>query len=244
MGAPTLNDAGDLPPGWPPGPFAPRPPGEWRAGGAQRVPRPSEHRVVDRGPWPQRPITVAEVAAAVRAHRPADVRPYAAESRPSAVLVVLRDAPDGADVLLTKRSAGLRNHRGEISFPGGRVDPGESFEQTARREAHEEVGLDPQCVRIVGRLDALNTVVSRSFIVPVVATLIGDDRPLLAPVTAEVDAVFWTPLGELVRPDTFREEQWGRPPQDRTLHFFELDDETVWGATARVLTQLLRLVLG
>ena len=61
----------------------------------------------------------------------------------SAVLAVLADGPHGAEVLLTRRSMDMTNHRGEVSFPGGRLDPGETYEQAALREAHEEVGLDP-----------------------------------------------------------------------------------------------------
>ena len=65
------------------------------------------------------------------------------DARHSAVLVPLYDGPDGAEVLLTRRSQALRNHRGEVSFPGGRMDPGETPLQTALREAHEEVGARP-----------------------------------------------------------------------------------------------------
>jgi hypothetical protein len=73
--------------------------------------------------------------------------------------------------------------------------------------------------------------------VPIVASV---PEPLpLHPQTSEADRVLWLPLAELVRPDTYRAERWGRPPMDRLLHFFELEDETVWGATASMLTDLL-----
>ncbi|MGZ4763767.1 MAG: NUDIX hydrolase, partial [Ilumatobacteraceae bacterium] len=93
-------------------------------------------------------MSSAEVVAAV-AGRPAgdDSVPFDA-LRVSAVLVVLGDGPDGAEVLLTRRSESLTTHRGEISFPGGRVDEGESFEAAALREAHEEVALDPAAVHL------------------------------------------------------------------------------------------------
>jgi 8-oxo-dGTP pyrophosphatase MutT (NUDIX family) len=162
-------------------------------------------------------------------------------ARPSAVLVTLIDGPLGAEVLLTRRSMLLTNHKGEISFPGGRVDEGETYEDTALREAHEEVGLRPEAVDIVGRLDPLATVVSMSYIVPVVACLSA--LPGLLPCSPEVDRVLWVPLAELTRHDTYREERWGTPPLDRPVHFFELDDETVWGATAHILRQLLAIVL-
>jgi 8-oxo-dGTP pyrophosphatase MutT (NUDIX family) len=157
------------------------------------------------------------------------------------VLIALLDGEAGPEVLLTRRSMHLTNHKGEVSFPGGRVDPGESFEQTAVREAHEEVGLAPQAARVVGRLDPLSTVVSNSYIVPVVAAL--DARPELLPCSPEVDRVLWVPLAEFTRADTYREERWHTPFGDRPIYFFELDDETVWGATAHLLRQLLTLVL-
>ena len=158
------------------------------------------------------------------------------------MLVALAEGPTGPEVLLTRRSWELRSHRGEMSFPGGRTDPGETPVDTALREAHEEVGLDPSLVTIHGELEHLNTVVSRSYIVPKVAT-VADPLPLTAR-TMEVDRVMWVPLHEFTRPDTYRSEVWGTEPTDRTLHFFELDDETVWGATATMLVDLLSRTLG
>ena len=136
----------------------------------------------------------------------------------------------------------LRNHKGEISFPGGRLDPGETSVEAALREAHEEVGLDPSLVEVVGELDHISTVVSKSFIVPIVARL--DRRPDVAPMTGEVQRVLHVPLHELYRVDTYRQEIWWRPPVEWPIHFFELDDETIWGATGRMLVQLLSLTVG
>ncbi|NND74730.1 MAG: CoA pyrophosphatase [Ilumatobacter sp.] len=161
------------------------------------------------------------------------------DARLSAVLMLLADGPHGAEILLTRRSMRLKNHKGEISFPGGRVDPGETAIDTALRETHEEVGLDPAAPAVVGELEHLSTIVSKSYIVPVVAHL--DHRPQLEPRTMEADRVMWTPIAEFTRPGTYRLERWGNLPYDRPLHFFELDDETVWGATARMLFDLLAL---
>ncbi len=160
--------------------------------------------------------------------------------RNSAVLVLLADDDAGnAGVLLTRRSTELRNHAGQISFPGGRIDPGETEIGAALREAHEEVGLDPGVVEVVGELDHLATIVSRSHIVPVVGRV--DDQLDLVPASPEVERVLWVPLAEFVRADTFRAERWSVPWEttERVLYFFELDDETVWGATAHVLVDLL-----
>ena len=122
------------------------------------------------------------------------------------------------------------------------MDPGETPPETAIREAHEEVGLDPSLVTVHGELDHLSTVVSRSYIVPVVATVA--ERPELTAAPDEVERILWVSLAELSRADTYREEWWGTAPLDRPLFFFELDDETIWGATGRMLHQLLRLAHG
>ncbi|MGB8858461.1 MAG: CoA pyrophosphatase [Ilumatobacteraceae bacterium] len=192
-------------------------------------------------------MTATAIADAVAAQSgPADPQPDFDDARPSAVLAVVADGPDGAEVLLTRRSMQLTSHRGEVSFPGGRLDPGESYVEAALREAHEEVGLPPEAVEVVGQLQPMSTWVSRSWIVPIVARLL-DPLPLAEPLlgrTGEVDRVLWVPLHDLTRPGTFHEEWWHTPIGERPIYFFQLDDETVWGATARMLHQLLRVAHG
>jgi 8-oxo-dGTP pyrophosphatase MutT (NUDIX family) len=173
--------------------------------------------------------------------------------RPSAVLAPLYDHPlpgglggaeaTGAYVVLTRRTWGMRTHQGEVSFPGGRVEPDESPVDGARREAHEEIGLDPASVEIIGELDRLATVTSGSFIVPYVGALPG--RPDTVPSPHEVEAVLHVPLAELLDPVVFREERWTFPNgHERPITFFELVGDTVWGATAALLRQLLGFVTG
>lgn len=213
-----------------------------RPGGAQRIPRPTAVRPAGPAPWAD---LVGQVALSVdavldRLQRHDAARPIAppfADARPSAVLVALVDGDDGAEVLLTKRSLRLTNHRGEISFPGGRLDADETPLDAAIREAFEEVQLDPALVTVSAQLEPLSTVVSKSYIMPIVARL--PHRPHLVPHDAEVDRILWVPLGELARSDTYRGEWWGTPPLDREMHFFDLDDETIWGATGRMLHELL-----
>lgn len=225
--------------------FAAGPPNR-RPGGRQIIPRPDNWAVGADSPWrsahdPAVPLTTAQVLQAVAA---GPVRPFSPgpEARASAVLVALIDGDEGSEVLLTRRAWHLTNHKGEVSFPGGRMDPGETPVQTALREAWEEVGLDPALVEIHGELDHLNTLVSRSYIVPVVGRLV--ERPVLQASTDEVERILYVPLAELARADTHREERWGTPPNDWSIHFYELDDETIWGATGRMLTQLLALTYG
>ncbi len=210
-----------------------------RPGGKQVIPRP-HHTVAEYDPpWdPKVRWNVDELVTPV-ASESAPPLPTFPDARQSAVLVVLSEGPTGAEVLLTRRSMQMRSHRGEISFPGGRCDPGETPVETALREAEEEVGLDVGRPQVVGELEHLSTIVSKSYIVPVVATL--DERIELEPRTGEADRVMWTPVAELTRPGTYHRERWGIPPLDRPLHFFYLDDETVGGGTARMVVELLTL---
>jgi 8-oxo-dGTP pyrophosphatase MutT (NUDIX family) len=169
------------------------------------------------------------------------------------------------EVLLTRRSPALRAHQGEVSFPGGRREPGEELVAAALREAQEETGLDPGAVEVLGELDHLMTVTSRSFIVPFVGLL--PCRPTgLVPNPDEVAALRFAPVPELLADDVYREEVWtfAVPPPwvtpedaelarslaadgggtERRIFFFELVGDTVWGATAAMLRQLLGLLLG
>lgn len=131
----------------------------------------------------------------------------------SAVLVPLFEEAGETRVVLTRRSAALRSHRGQVSFPGGRIDPGEDAPTAARREAFEEVGLPPGEVEVVGWLHPLFTLSAGSFITPVVGVL--PRRPTLVPNPAEVARAFDVALADLVADGVFHEERWtqlaGRP---------------------------------
>lgn len=161
-------------------------------------------------------------------------------AHPSAVLIALYEDGGEMHVVLTRRSWGLRTHRGEVSFPGGRSEPGEDPVATALREAQEEVDLDPSAVEPLGELDHLTTITRRAYIVPVVGLL--HEPPRLRPNPGEVDEVLRVPLSELMSPEVFREERWGAPEVARPVYFFDLHGDTVWGATAALLRQLLALL--
>ncbi len=157
--------------------------------------------------------------------------------------MALYDTAYGPEVLLTRRAWHLRTHTGEVSFPGGRMDPDDDdLVATALRETHEEVGVAPALVEIVGMLDPISTVSSSAAIVPFVGVL--NARPTVVPSADEVDDVLHVPIAELLDPAIYREEFWDRPGNpDLPVTFFELVDDTLWGATARVLRSLFeRLV--
>jgi peroxisomal coenzyme A diphosphatase NUDT7 len=212
-----------------------------RRGGAQVIPRPEVWRPGGPAPWRDavfgHRFDVDSVARAVAGLVHVDEATPLAGTRSSAVLVALHEGAAGAEVILTRRSRHLRSHRGEISFPGGRIEPGETAEDGALREANEEIHLNPNDVELIGRLPTLATVASMNHIVPVVGRLAT--RPDLWPCTAEVDRILDVPLAELASPEVFREERWGAPPVERPIFFFDLSDETIWGATARILADLL-----
>jgi 8-oxo-dGTP pyrophosphatase MutT (NUDIX family) len=158
------------------------------------------------------------------------------------VLVPVFEEDGEAWLLLTRRAQHMRNHRGEVSFPGGRQDDGEALVDTAKREAFEEIGLDPSTVEIVGELDHLVTFTSKAAIVPYVGVLPG--RPVdLRPNPDEVELVLALPFSELLHEESFREELWHFFDEERPMYFFDVVGDTIWGATARILFGLLTLIV-
>jgi len=163
---------------------------------------------------------------------PAGVTP-----RLGAVLVLLY--PDGADLRLplTVRSERLTSHRGEVSLPGGAIDPGEDGPVVAAlRECHEELGVDPALVEVWGTLSSFYIQPSNFQITPVVGFC--ERAPLLQPNSAEVSAVISVTLRELLDPATVVVEQWQLRGMDVTVPFFAIAGHKVWGATAVVLSEL------
>lgn len=161
----------------------------------------------------------------------------------AAVLAAVYDQGGEAWVILTRRTAQLRSHSGEVSFPGGRQERGESLLQTARRESLEEIALT-QHVDFVGELDHLSTISSGSAIVPFVGVLEAPPKSLTANPT-EVDEILRVPLARLLDPQVFRSEVWQLPGGiEHPIFFFDLDEDTVWGATAAMLRQLLGFLTG
>ena len=177
----------------------------------------------------------------------ADGIPSPGPARASSVLVLLFEEEGEARTVLTRRASHLRTHSGEVSFPGGRLDEGEGPVEAALREAHEEIGLDPALATVVGHLPPLLTFVSGAVIQPVVAVL--PRRPELVAAPEEVARVFDVSLAELLDDGVFHEERWHRPELSELgtdgflLWFFEVSGEMVWGATGRLLVELLTAVV-
>jgi 8-oxo-dGTP pyrophosphatase MutT (NUDIX family) len=146
---------------------------------------------------------------------------------------------DEAHIVLTVRSDSVR-HGGQVSLPGGVVDPGETFEQAALREAQEEVGLEPAGVRLLGQLTPLDIPVSGFRLHPVVAAHEG--RPTLRPSDGEVARILEVDLESLMAPSCLTETE--RQRDGRTLHVpaFCLAGVEIWGATAMILAEFLTVL--
>ena len=185
-------------------------------------------------PWRQ----ALRAALRERVHRPIVPRP---SETSAAVLVLLLEEADGAvNLLLERRADDLSNHAGQFAFPGGATDPVDrSPEETALREAHEEVGITSEDVEILGRLATLRTP-TRFVITPVVGAATG---PLgLHPSPAEVARILRLPASLLLDPRNFRLV----PRRSHGLLIWSTslvhEGDVIWGATARMLLALRRVL--
>ena len=189
---------------------------------------------------PEEPTDLAPVADAL----PSEI------THRSAVLAALFEEDGETQIVLTRRSFAMRVHRGEIALPGGRSNEDETPVETALREAHEEVGLEPSAVTPIAWLNPISAFGSRSSIWPIVGFL--ERRPQLTIDPSEVDRAFTVALSDLVAEGAFIEERWRRPAMRPgadddgyyPLYFFKVPGDLIWGATARVLAELLSLVTG
>ncbi|MEJ5240288.1 MAG: CoA pyrophosphatase [Anaerolineales bacterium] len=157
----------------------------------------------------------------------------------AAVLVPLLKEQGEWHLLFTRRTEHVESHKGQVSFPGGACDAGETTpEETALREAAEEIGLDPRRVRVLGRLPPMITV-THFRVTPVVGTI---EWPVVLKVsTIEVARVFTIPLAWLADPQNRWE--FHRPDRGTLIAYHPYDGELLWGATARMTLMLLEALL-
>lgn len=164
------------------------------------------------------------------------------EPRPGGVLLLLYPHRRHLHLVLTRRADTLSNHKGQISLPGGQRDPGETPEVTALREVHEELGIAPDRVDVLGRLTPLYIPPSNYCIYPVVGYVA--ERPSFRPNPAEVADVIEVPVPALLNPDTVREEEWTLRDESVRVPYFAVAGHKVWGATAMVLAEFVELLRG
>ena len=160
----------------------------------------------------------------------------------AAVLVPLLAVDGEPSLLFTRRSAALPHHQGQVAFPGGRHDPDDDPDllATALREAHEEIGLAPADVRLLGALDDIETVSTRFRITPFVGLIPWpyDVRPC----PREVDAIFTVPLRHLLAPGAERRELWDFGGREVPIDTYPVDGHVIWGATQRITRNLLTVL--
>ena len=177
---------------------------------------------------------------------PEPLPPPRPDSIAAAVLMPLFGATGSGEarMVLTKRPETMPSHQGQIAFPGGKIDPAVDAtpRDAALREAEEEIGLRRAAVEVIAELPSVGTAVGQFVMTPFVGLM--EPRPELVADAREVDRVFDVALAELLDPDAYWSEVWQFWGEARLMHFFDLDDETVWGATARVLADFLAVLTG
>ena len=160
---------------------------------------------------------------------------------PAAVLVAIVTGP-APGILLTKRTSTLRRHSGQVSFPGGRIDPEDaSPEAAALREAHEEIGLESSFVEILGRLS--DYITGTGYRVTPILALVAPGFPTTLS-AAEVDAVFELPLATLLDPAAPERREAEFAGRLRQYWVWPHPDHFIWGATAAILVHLARRLRG
>lgn len=174
--------------------------------------------------------------------------------RPAAVLVPLIHNPIGSTcqgwhILYTRRTELVQDHKGQVSFPGGRADAGDASPiHTALREASEEIGLNPADVRILGQMSPFLTI-TNYLVTPVIGIIPWPYQFTLQP--QEVSRVFTIPMDWMARTENYEIRQRDLPPavnippqfqHVQVIYFHQYDGETLWGVTAEVTLRFLKLM--
>ena len=222
-----------------------------RRGGEQPIPRPDDWEELDPAPWFTHLATptLKAIENVLDGYQPTEVESRSkllnveGEIKQSAVLIPFYEgSPDeGAVMVMTRRPKHMRRHAGELAFPGGGFEGGDTdLWGTALREADEEVSLQASDVRLVGQLDHFITGGSFKMVAPFVGAL--DAKPELVGDPSEVDEILDISMAELFDPSAYRREQWRHGDDTHDVHFFELEGDTLWGASAFMLYRLFELL--
>jgi 8-oxo-dGTP pyrophosphatase MutT (NUDIX family) len=161
--------------------------------------------------------------------------------RPASVLLALIERPSGPTVLFTERAAHLKDHAGQVSLPGGRLAQGESAAQAALREAHEEVGLAPTSVDVIGSLDEFLT--GTGFTITPVVGIVTDGGFVATPDPREVAGVFEVPLGVILDRTALSVGYFERHGSRLLTYELHYGGRRIWGATAAVLRNFQDVIL-
>lgn len=162
------------------------------------------------------------------------------DARIAAALLLVYPRGRQVVVPLTRRASGLARHAGQVSLPGGAIDPGETLAEAALREASEEIGVDPASVQILGELTPVHVTVSGFTLHPVVG--ISEQRPAFAPAPHEVDEILEVPIDDLRDATRIRRGTRIREGVSVEYPYFDLHGHQIWGATAMVLGEFISLL--
>jgi len=162
---------------------------------------------------------------------------FPSDARIAAGLLLLYPGERGASIALTVRASGLSRHAGQVSLPGGATDPGETLAQAALREAHEEIGVDPAGVRILGELTPVHVLVSGFTLHPIVG--ITHERPSFTLAAHEVQEVVEVSVDDLQDASRIRQGTRTREGLAIEYPYFDLMGHQVWGATAMILGEFI-----
>lgn len=191
-------------------------------------------RAVLAGPLPGLPAQTLMAPRPRTGWRPAFIPE---DARKAAGLILLYPVDGEPHIVLTVRATRLLNHSGQVSLPGGRLEPGETAIEAALREAEEEAGVRREAIEILGALTPLHIPVSGYVLSPIVGATL--DRPDFTPAEAEVARVLDVSLAYLLRPDTVRRRIRVHDGKEFDIPYFAVDTEQVWGATAMILAEFL-----
>lgn len=159
------------------------------------------------------------------------------------VLVPLFGEPPDLDLLLTRRRDDLESHPGQVSFPGGRVEAGDGdLVETALRETEEEVGIDPADVTVLGGLTSFETY--RGDHLGAYVGAVTGDPPRSPADPAEVASVFTAPWSAFLSDEDYESRVSNRPERDYRVHYWHLDEGTVWGITGYLVAVLMEAASG
>lgn len=184
-------------------------------------------------------MVAARIASALQGRSPKNLTGFA--YTPAAVLMPIQERDDDDYLVLTKRAEGLSHHRGQVAFPGGRVDVGDAGElEAALREAQEEIGIHPAHVRVLGRLDQVTA--AYNFVVTPFVGVIPSCYDFRLN-EAETEAVFAVPIRSLLDPACVYVADHLSSRGEPVYHFYYCDWD-IWGATARIIVQFLDVVYG